>query len=109
RHTRFSRDWSSDVCSSDLVGDLGCLSKYDGKIMLLMDSGDTFTFMQNSDTDCGSNSYFTNYLMLSEDQAVLPNWREILLENFNEIANSKVKKVRVYATKGYLDIEVRSE
>src|SRR5690606_39576943 len=21
RHTRFSRDWSSDVCSSDLVGD----------------------------------------------------------------------------------------
>src|SRR5690606_39280057 len=22
RHTRFSRDWSSDVCSSDLVGDL---------------------------------------------------------------------------------------
>src|SRR5207302_7106231 len=23
RHTRFSRDWSSDVCSSDLVGVLG--------------------------------------------------------------------------------------
>src|SRR5690606_39579108 len=22
RHTRFSRDWSSDVCSSDLAGDL---------------------------------------------------------------------------------------
>src|SRR5690606_41046633 len=22
RHTRFSRDWSSDVCSSDLVSDL---------------------------------------------------------------------------------------
>src|SRR5690606_40584554 len=22
RHTRFSRDWSSDVCSSDLVADL---------------------------------------------------------------------------------------
>src|SRR5690606_41159074 len=21
RHTRFSRDWSSDVCSSDLIGD----------------------------------------------------------------------------------------
>src|SRR5690606_32811238 len=24
RHTRFSRDWSSDVCSSDLVPLLGC-------------------------------------------------------------------------------------
>src|SRR5690606_39282410 len=23
RHTRFSRDWSSDVCSSDLVLDMG--------------------------------------------------------------------------------------
>src|SRR5690606_40055839 len=23
RHTRFSRDWSSDVCSSDLPGDAG--------------------------------------------------------------------------------------
>src|SRR5690606_39851434 len=23
RHTRFSRDWSSDVCSSDLVGNVG--------------------------------------------------------------------------------------
>src|SRR5690606_40328673 len=23
RHTRFSRDWSSDVCSSDLVGTAG--------------------------------------------------------------------------------------
>src|SRR5690606_40757879 len=24
RHTRFSRDWSSDVCSSDLRGIIGC-------------------------------------------------------------------------------------
>src|SRR5690606_40857923 len=23
RHTRFSRDWSSDVCSSDLYGEVG--------------------------------------------------------------------------------------
>src|SRR5690606_27487782 len=24
RHTRFSRDWSSDVCSSDLTNHIGC-------------------------------------------------------------------------------------
>src|SRR5699024_11610135 len=24
RHTRLKRDWSSDVCSSDLTGQLGC-------------------------------------------------------------------------------------
>src|SRR5690554_4270297 len=34
------------------VGDMGCMSKHDGKVMLLMDSGETFTFMQRSDTNC---------------------------------------------------------
>src|SRR5690606_39765291 len=28
RHTRFSRDWSSDVCSSDLEGAQACLDAY---------------------------------------------------------------------------------
>src|SRR5690606_40751089 len=27
RHTRFSRDWSSDVCSSDLAGGIGVIHK----------------------------------------------------------------------------------
>src|SRR5690606_39553437 len=26
RHTRFSRDWSSDVCSSDLAGLVSCVT-----------------------------------------------------------------------------------
>src|SRR5256886_17494054 len=26
RHTRFDCDWSSDVCSSDLLGDQGCVT-----------------------------------------------------------------------------------
>src|SRR5690606_40934192 len=28
RHTRFSRDWSSDVCSSDLTVSLSCLPRW---------------------------------------------------------------------------------
>src|SRR5690606_39540886 len=28
RHTRFSRDWSSDVCSSDLAADQSCHSRF---------------------------------------------------------------------------------
>src|SRR5256884_3712999 len=28
RHTRCSRDWSSDVCSSDLLSETGVLEKY---------------------------------------------------------------------------------
>src|SRR5690606_39511293 len=32
RHTRFSRDWSSDVCSSDLAGGLGVLGTLVGAL-----------------------------------------------------------------------------
>src|SRR5690606_39481598 len=34
RHTRFSRDWSSDVCSSDLENDLFNLGDENGKVAL---------------------------------------------------------------------------
>src|SRR2546429_2983778 len=35
RHTRFSRDWSSDVCSSDLL--LGCSCKFPCQLAGLAD------------------------------------------------------------------------
>src|SRR5690606_40805229 len=34
RHTRFSRDWSSDVCSSDLIGDPGLDSETANRLEL---------------------------------------------------------------------------
>src|SRR5690606_41044855 len=36
RHTRFSRDWSSDVCSSDLLHNLAGKSEYAAKEAELM-------------------------------------------------------------------------
>src|SRR5688572_31424427 len=39
RHTRFDCDWSSDVCSSDLLGYLDFLSLYSGARIVLTDSG----------------------------------------------------------------------
>src|SRR5690606_40711193 len=36
RHTRFSRDWSSDVCSSDLTGSLMGLRQLIIAIILMM-------------------------------------------------------------------------
>src|SRR5690606_39555810 len=49
RHTRFSRDWSSDVCSSDLVqmrmdmafGEGTPLTLHDGRLLLHFDHLDT--------------------------------------------------------------------
>src|SRR5690606_24125575 len=39
RHTRFSRDWSSDVCSSDLFGRFGVLSFNGNKIITTSGGG----------------------------------------------------------------------
>src|SRR5690606_40617424 len=33
RHTRFSRDWSSDVCSSDLISSIGALTGSPGRFV----------------------------------------------------------------------------
>src|SRR5690606_41141118 len=44
RHTRFSRDWSSDVCSSDLFhrrgGGSGILARGPGQVLRSADAGD---------------------------------------------------------------------
>src|SRR5207302_5327473 len=41
RHTRFSRDWSSDVCSSDLIARLG-------KVKYLSESLATYRYLPES-------------------------------------------------------------
>src|SRR5690606_40888217 len=35
RHTRFSRDWSSDVCSSDLIRDQGGIALKNGDRLMV--------------------------------------------------------------------------
>src|SRR5690606_613728 len=60
RHTRFSRDWSSDVCSSDLVLDGGA-----GDDRLEANVGDTLTGGDGKDTFVVS-AYNLTYLAVGE-------------------------------------------
>src|SRR6266511_4529322 len=55
RHTRFSRDWSSDVCSSDLnvVYDL----KFEG--FKNLGANDTFTFSYTTASACSDSLGYT--------------------------------------------------
>src|SRR5690606_39889262 len=52
RHTRFSRDWSSDVCSSDLF--IG----YDEKLSHIIYAGADFLLMPSRVEPCGLNQMY---------------------------------------------------
>src|SRR5690606_39443110 len=41
RHTRFSRDWSSDVCSSDLVVGVADINRGENITLLLLERANT--------------------------------------------------------------------
>src|SRR5690606_41028661 len=56
RHTRFSRDWSSDVCSSDLSNHVRYLSKWakdggEAHILFVVQRSDASRFRPNETTD----------------------------------------------------------
>src|SRR5690606_39696898 len=59
RHTRFSRDWSSDVCSSDLVLDAGRLARRFARIspaaanLIELTAADPVTFIAVFSTPFG--------------------------------------------------------
>src|SRR2546429_2148198 len=56
RHTRCSRDWSSDVCSSDLFG---FAYKLDPKTVVL--SGFALNFLDGGSYEYGDNKIAVNY------------------------------------------------
>src|SRR5690606_40714610 len=76
RHTRFSRDWSSDVCSSDLIG----LVPYSplGKGYLTGKIDENTKFEGND---------FRNIIPRFTTEAIKAN--KVLVELLNDMANKK--------------------
>src|SRR5690606_40483001 len=77
-HTRFSRDWSSDVCSSDLPGvnilikstSRGTVTDLDGRFSIEVPNGQTLVFssigFQNQEITIGPNTSTPLNVVLEE-------------------------------------------
>ena len=91
--------------------DLGCVSKYDGKRLVLFEDGETLTLQQLSETDCdGTISpyyYFASPETIKTDSN--DDFQAEQLKFIEKFMTSKVSKIRIYGTKYYDEIEFRPE
>lgn len=91
--------------------DFGCLSEYDGKCIILFDDGSKITFQQQSDTECTKWHYNPIYSMVDKEsiKADPSTWLSIMKENFDQIIEKPIDKIRIYGTDGYNDYVLKPE
>lgn len=89
--------------------DFGCLSKHQGKAIILFENGNTMDIAQSSDTNCKRGLYHASYYLVSRDQTKSEVWRDIMLENLEVLKSQPIKAIRVYGSEGYHDFQVRIE
>lgn len=91
--------------------DLGCLSSYDGKAMILFEDGETLTLKQQSETDCGDTINVNYYLASAEtikgnDMTLFQAEQQ---EYISLMITKKITKIRIYGSKYYDEIALRPE
>ncbi len=94
--------------------DIGCLSEYDGQMMLLTKDDEVLRLAQYTDTDCGGTSRYSNdykaaYILVDREHLHADNVIQMMRANFNKIMNKKIKRIRIYATNGYYDFNVKKD
>src|SRR5690606_39770951 len=86
RHTRFSRDWSSDVCSSDLDGPLAAVTLLDELLAAEPEHADAHYLRGLACADCDDGEGMVEHFLLtleldaeiadrSEERRVGKGWR----------------------------------
>ncbi len=88
--------------------DFGCFSEHAGKVMILFENDSTMELAQFSETDCGA-PFTALYVPAARENLNSPLIQDIVKENFNKLASTNIKKIRVYATKGFVDITLKPE
>ena len=88
--------------------DFGCLSEYDGKVILLLENDSTITLDQVTKTDCGNSGLACYSIRPPNNETSILLYSQIS-ELFEELANVKVKKMRVFGTERNYDFELKDE
>lgn len=92
--------------------DLGCMSQYDGKAMLMFEDEEVIEIKQISETDCGD---FVNvrYILVSKEvydgtttETGMTNFLNAQNKTLQLLETKKLKKIRIYGSKYYDDIEI---
>ena len=93
--------------------DLGCLSKYDGKMLVLLEDGTSLEFHQVSQTDCSSDYSKVSYSLISKEgfESLSSNQEFYDIQNsyLREFKEKSIKKIRVHGTKYYADFDISEE
>src|SRR5690606_40735000 len=93
RHTRFSRDWSSDVCSSDydLFNDTINQNAHNALRRILTDKQDNITAIRNRQQVI--KCFIDNYGLFSDYHYPVLHYREVFLmietDNFIQVLSQK--------------------
>src|SRR5699024_11498772 len=94
RHTRSKRDWSSDVCSSDLMQDLTKESKKISPLHLMEDFKS-----KNIVNDIGGLSYLTKLFDMSPTSSNWEEYAEIIQRN--SLRRTIIKKAERLSTDSF--------
>ena len=89
--------------------DLGCLSKYDGKMLVLLEDGTSLEFHQVSQTDCSSDYSKVSYSLISKEGFESLDDEGYLNKKLREFKEKSIKKIRVHGTKYYADFDISEE
>lgn len=94
-----------------LYTDLGCMSKYDGKAIILFEGGETLELAQISDTDCGDsvNAIFLIVPRKDFEADDLEAFKVSQNQSLKMIQEKKILKIRINGTEFYKDLELRPE
>ncbi|MGQ7945047.1 hypothetical protein [Flavobacterium sp. WC2509] len=84
--------------------DLGCFSKYDGKIIFLLENGKTIEGKQFSDTSCEKTGNTIKYTLATSSDSISTQF-----ENFDILSKEKISKIRIYGSKFFQDFIIKED